>query len=154
MRIHGRPTGRVAWLQGKSVEEEVKEDSVTAGGPAQASNQHIVHIVSDRYPTLTLGQCALCPRSRAHQREQHTRCGAGSPRPLRCLLSYNSKRVIRAKAGIHAYREPQTTSVGSNTCSADVRRQWLSFAELSACCKPQRVDSPTKSIHRQHRHSW
>lgn len=37
------PTGRVAWLQGQRIEEDVKEHSVTAGGPVHAGGQCIVH---------------------------------------------------------------------------------------------------------------
>lgn len=85
MRKGGEPTGRVAWLQGQSIEEEVEEDGVTAGGPVRASDQHIAHITFHHYLTLTLGQCVPCPRSRVRRRERHTRCVAGSPRPLQCL---------------------------------------------------------------------
>lgn len=70
------PTGRVARLQGQSIEEDVEEDSVAAGGPVHASGQCLVHFAVCRHLTLTLRPCALWPRIRVRQREQRTHCGA------------------------------------------------------------------------------
>lgn len=70
------PTGRVAWLQGQRIEEDVEEDSVAPGRPVHAGGQDIVHFAFFQHLTLTLRPCALWPRSRVRQREQRTHCGA------------------------------------------------------------------------------